>query len=84
MSTTPYRVRKQSSGYTRSDTFIVVKVTDGRTQRVTVNPHRTREGAQADADELNIGALVKDYAADPRPYAERHAEAAAAYQAARG
>lgn len=77
----PYQVRKQTSG--RSwDTFIVVLNPGGR--RVSANPHVTRESAQASADDLNIGAMVKPHAEDPRPYAERHTEAAAAYRAETG
>jgi hypothetical protein len=73
-----YRVRKQSSGYTFSETFIVMDSTTGG--RVSVHPFRTRESAQANADRLNIDDLVKDYSADPRPYEVRHAEAEAAYR----
>jgi hypothetical protein len=76
-----YRVRKQSSGYTLSETFIVI---DSRTGgRISVQPCRTRESAQHEADQLNIGDMVKDYADDPRPYAERRAAAEAAYRAMR-
>jgi hypothetical protein len=74
----PFTVRAQSSGYTRSETFIVVRNPGGR--RVTVNPHYAREHAQADADALNIAAMVKDEADDPRPYRVRYAEAEAAYR----
>ena len=55
----PFAVRKQSSGYTFSETFIVVRNPGGH--RVTVHAHRTREGAQSEADQLNIGAMVQDY-----------------------
>lgn len=74
----PYVVRKQSSGRTFSETFVVVRNPGGR--RVTTIPHVTRETAQAEADALNIGALVLDHADDPRPYAVRRAEAEAAYR----
>lgn len=78
MTKSRYTVRKQSSGYSSSETFVVWKRGGGR---VTVNAHRTREAAQAEADVLNISDMVKDYADDPRPYAERLAEATAAYAA---
>lgn len=74
----PYQVRKQTSG--RSwDTYIVVRNPGGR--RVSVHPFTSRHAAQASADALNIGAMVEDHADDPRPYAERRAEAEAAYRA---
>lgn len=79
MTRHPFRVRKQSSGRTFSETYIVVMNPGGR--RVTVHPHRTRETAQAEADRLNIAELVKDYDQDPRPYDVRLAEAEAAYRA---
>lgn len=73
----PYQVRKQTSG--RSwDTYIVVKNPGGR--RVSTWPHTTRETAQADADDLNIQAMVKPYAEDSRPYEVRLAEATATYR----
>ena len=72
-----YSVRKQSSGYTFSETYFVYDKLRGG--RVTVHAHGTREGAQADADALNIMDMVSDYADDPRPYGERHAEASRAY-----
>ena len=78
----PYAVRKQASGYSGATTYIVVRNPGGR--RVSVHAHVTRESAQAAADELNIGAMVKDHADDPRPYAQRRAEAEAAYRAERG
>ena len=74
-----YRVRKQSSGYTFSETFYVIDSQRGN-RRVSVHASTTREGAQADADELNIGAMVKDYVDDPRPYDVRRAEAEAAFR----
>lgn len=74
-----YTVRKQSSGYTSSVTWYVYDTV--RKGRVTVNAHRSREAAQADADALNISAMVRDYADDPRPYAERLAEARQAFYA---
>jgi hypothetical protein len=40
----PFAVRKQTSGYTFSETFIVVRNPGGH--RVTVHAHRTREGAR--------------------------------------
>jgi hypothetical protein len=72
-----FTVRKQSSGYTLSETYYVWKLGAGR-----VSVHAgTRECAQSDADDLNIGDLVKPHAEDPRPYAVRRAEAGAAYRA---
>jgi hypothetical protein len=59
------------------DTYIVVRNPGGR--RVTTHPHRTRDGAQAEADRLNVGSLVKDYDEDPRPYEVRLAEAEQIY-----
>jgi hypothetical protein len=58
--------------------YLVVRNPGGK--RVSVHASVTREGAQASADDLNIGAMVKDHAEDPRPYAERRAEAEAAYR----
>lgn len=78
---TRYRVRKQSSGYTFSETFYVYDLV--RKGRVSVHAG-TRESAQADADALNVSDMVRDHAEDPRPYAERRAEAAAAFLAATG
>jgi len=46
-----FTVRKQTSGYTGRPTFYVY---DREAQgRVTVNPHTTRDGAEADAARLN-------------------------------
>jgi hypothetical protein len=75
----PFVVRKVSSGYTGRESFIVVKNPGAR--RVSVHASVTRETAQVEADTLNIGAMVKNYDEDPRPYAERLAEAEAAYRA---
>lgn len=80
MARHPYAVRKVVSGYTGHDSYIVVKNPGGK--RVSVHAHQTRESAQADADALNVQALVKDYADDPRPYTERRAEAEANYRKA--
>jgi hypothetical protein len=74
----PFAVRKVVSGYTGWDSYIVVQNPGGR--RVSVHAS-TRECAQADADQLNIGAMVKDYVDDPRPYDVRRAEAEKAYRA---
>lgn len=75
----PYAVRKQSSGRTFSETYIVIhRPSKGR---VTTWAHGTRESAQAEADQLNIGEMVKDYDEDQRPYDVRRAEAEAAYHA---
>lgn len=70
---TRYRVRKQSG---RTTTYVVV---DGNGSRVTTHPHKTAGCAQAEADRLNVGSMVKDFADDPRPYAVRLSEAEAAY-----
>jgi len=78
MTRHPYAVRKVRSGYTGRESFVVVRNPGGH--RVSVHAHVTRESAQADADTLNISALVKDHAEDPRPYAVRRAEAEAAYR----
>jgi hypothetical protein len=72
----PFIVRGQSSGYGVFEKYIVVKRDGGR---VTTWPHSTREAAQAEADELNIGAMVKDFADDPRPYRTRLDEAERQY-----
>lgn len=79
MSAHPYAVRKQASGRAASVKFIVVKNPNGG--RVSTWPHGTRESAQTEADDLNIAAMVKDHAEDPRPYDVRLAEARATYQA---
>lgn len=68
-----YTVRKQSSGYTSSTTYYVYDLV--KKGRVTVHAHQTPEGAWADADTSEIGAMVADYDQDPRPYAVRRAEA---------
>lgn len=77
----PFRVRKQTSGYNGITKYIVVMLRNGRAERVSVHAHITRESAQMAADDLNISDMVKDYDQDPRPYAERLAEARAAYLA---
>lgn len=79
----PFRVRKQSSGWTTSETFIVVQLRDGRAHRVTVNPYGTRQGAEANADDLNIAAGTAPFNEDPRPWEVRRAEAAERYFAAK-
>jgi hypothetical protein len=82
MTQHPYRVRKQSSGYAFSEKWIVVKLLGGgKVGRVSVHAHASRESAQAAADDLNIMELVKLYDDDPRPFADRHAEATALYRA---
>jgi hypothetical protein len=83
MSTTVsrrYTARKQSSGRTFSETWYAYDTQ--RKTRVSVHAS-TRECAQADADDLNIGDMIADYADDPRPYDVRRAEAEAAYLAAK-
>lgn len=68
-----YTVRKMTGR--GSDKWNVYK----GSQRVNVHAHRSETGAKMEADDLNISAMVKDYSDDPRPYAVRLAEAAAAY-----
>lgn len=75
----PFQVRQVRSGYTGYKSYIVVKNPGGH--RVSVHAYQTRETAQSNADDLNIGAMVKPHAEDPRPYAERRAEAEKAYRA---
>jgi hypothetical protein len=77
----PYAVRQVRSGRTGAMQYIVVKNPGGR--RVTFPAHATRQAAQSDADRLNIGAMVKPEAVDPRPYEVRRDEAEAAYWAER-
>lgn len=79
MAKHPFSVRKQSSGYTLSEKYIVVKNPGGK--RVSVHAHHTREEAVHAADTLNIAEMVKPYDQDPRPYAVRRAEAETAYRA---
>lgn len=81
MARHPYAVRQTKSGYNGAVKYVVVKNPGG--QRVSVHATPSRTSAQADADRLNIGAMVKDHAEDPRPYAERLAEAEAAYHSER-
>lgn len=71
-----YIVRTTTSGYNGVTRYNVFRVGGGR---VSVHAHATRDAAQVHADELNIGAMVKDYDQDPRPYEERLAEARMAY-----
>lgn len=73
-----YTVRKQSSGWTFSETFYVYDLV--KKGRVSVHAG-TRQSAQVDADALEIGAMVTPAAEDPRPYAVRLAEAAARFAA---
>jgi hypothetical protein len=72
-----FSVRKQVSGWTGDEKFIVVVKKTG--SRVTVHAHLVREHAQAHADQLNIGEMVKPYAEDPRPYDVRLEEARCTY-----
>lgn len=77
-----YTVRKQSSGRSFSETFYVF---DNVTKsRVSVHATVSRRTAQMEADGLEAGAMVRDYADDPRPYAERRAEAEARVAAGEG
>ena len=69
----PFSVRQTTSGYNGNTSYLVwFKPKNGR---VSVHAHVTREGAWAEADKLNAGALVKAHADDPRPYDERREEA---------
>lgn len=77
----PFQVRKVTSGRVSGETWIVVMNPGGR--RVSVHAHHSRRSAQLEADDLNVGAMVKPHAEDPRPYAERLAEAQAAYDTER-
>lgn len=74
----PFSVRQTKSGYTGEVKYLVVQNPGG--QRVSVHAYHARYVAQLAADDLNIQAMVKDYDEDPRPYAERLAEARAAYR----
>ena len=71
----PFSVRKMSG---RGGVKYVVVLNPGQ-RRVSVHAHVTKDTAWIDADQLNIGALVRDHAEDPRPYEIRLAEATAAY-----
>lgn len=77
----PFKVRKVTSGYSGGESFVVVRNPGGR--RVSVHS-MSQEQAQADADGLNIGAMVRPHAEDSRPYAERLAEAEVSYRMEQG
>lgn len=77
---TRYRVRQTTSGYSGVTKFNVWDTVDKG--RVNVHAHLSRAGAQLQADGLNISDMIRDYDDDPRPYAERRAEAEAIYRAA--
>jgi len=72
-----FTVRKTTSGYNGITKYVVYN----GPKRVTVHAYGTRESAQANADELTIGAMVKDHAEDPRPYKDKLAEARAQFRA---
>lgn len=74
-----YTVRKQSSGYTLSESYYVYDLV--KKGRVTVHAHQEPGAAWNDADRLEISAMVHDYEDDPRPYAERLTEAAQRFAA---
>jgi hypothetical protein len=74
-----YTVRKQSSGYSFSETWYAYDLI--KQGRVTVNAHSVRESAQADADRLEILGMVADHDRDPRPFDVRLAEAAQRFAA---
>lgn len=73
-----YRVRQTKSGYNGDVKYLVHLLGRGR---VSVHAHHTRDSAQAAADRLNVGAMVRDHHEDPRPYDVRLAEAQAVYDA---
>jgi hypothetical protein len=73
MASHRYTVRRMNSGYTASVKWYVYDT--HAKSRVTVNAHHSREGAQREADALNVTEDVADYVDDPRPYSERLAEA---------
>jgi hypothetical protein len=64
-----FTVRSTTSGHNGITKYLVH---DGP-RRVSARL-RDQEGAQANADRLNIGAMVKDHAEDPCPYQEKLAE----------
>lgn len=72
-----YSVRKQVSGYSGSESFFVYD--KDRKARVSVHA-MSREQANASADDLNIGAMVRPHAEDSRPYTVRRAEAEKIYR----
>jgi hypothetical protein len=75
--THPFRVRKQSSGYSNSVGWIVIKLP---ASRVSVHAFHSREAAFMAADDHNISHQVRPHAEDPRPYHDRLNEAIAAYE----
>lgn len=77
---TRYQVRKQTSGYSNSESYYVWDKVNK--SRVTVHAHCTRAAAQLDANSHNVRDMIRPHAEDPRPYAERLAEAEAAFYAA--
>lgn len=83
MTTKPrYTVRAMTSGRNGITKFNVWDTK--RKGRVNVVAHHSREGAQMEADDLNVSDMVKDHVEDPRPYAVRLAEAKVAYEAGNG
>ena len=87
MTSTPavssrYRTRKQTSGRNGNVTYFVYDLVGHG--RVTVHAHPSREGAQYEADDLNVSDMIRDYVDDPRDYWVRWTEAAAAYKQATG
>lgn len=71
-----FKVRETRSGRTAGTKYLVFN----GAERVSVHAHAYRVSAQREADELNIAAMVKDHAEDPRPYAERLSEAREAFR----
>jgi len=71
-----YTVRKQSSGYTSSESFFVYDLK--KKGRVTVHAYLLRQSAQADADQMNADHEQHlANLADPAWLAERDAKLAA-------
>lgn len=77
----PYTVREMKSGRTSAVKFNVYAPSG---ERVNVHAYPSRRAAQLAADDLTISNMVADFEDDPRPYAERLAEAKAAYRAEMG
>lgn len=78
MTRHPYTVRKMTSGRDGSVSYYVYSLKSHG--RVSVHASTIRQSAQIEADKLNIGAMVKNYEDDPRPYDVRYAEAEIAYR----
>lgn len=76
----PFAVRKTTSGYNGSTSYLVVKNPGGH--RVSVHSHIAPETAQSEADDLNVMDLAKSmWTEDGAPFDERMAEAARRFEA---